>query len=362
MPPRTRATTSTAPAGRRPKVAGLRSPGRSEVTESGETSASSVGEGDDPGALHVDGTTGEAAASDRPDDSPSGPDETAEEGGGSRTASAAAERAGAQGQASPSKASPSKAPSSKAPSSKAGRGKQPTGAAAGGRTESGRVESGGATGGARAGTALLDRPERPQTGRPASKGEPERPSRRSRIAAAITRPFAAAANPRRLTIVLAVALVVCLALAALAFFAARSDRAEGAPYANQAVVDVGGTAEVVGQTRQALEQILSYDFTKLDDSVNAAKSQSVSPFSSQYLQVFEQTIRGPAQEQKLRQTASVLNIGVQQLSGDRASVMVLVQFTAQRTTNQQTTNAPGLLKAEMVRQDGRWKLSELKPM
>jgi Mce-associated membrane protein len=132
--------------------------------------------------------------------------------------------------------------------------------------------------------------------------------------------------------------------------------------ANSAVVDVGATAEVVGQTRQGIESMLSYDYTKLDDSVNAAKADSTGAFQSQYLSVFEQTIRGPATQQKLRQTASVLNIGVKQLDGDHATLMALVQFTAERTTNQQTTNAPGLLNVDVVRQDGHWKISALNPM
>jgi hypothetical protein len=161
--------------------------------------------------------------------------------------------------------------------------------------------------------------------------------------------------------VMGAVIVVCLVLAGLAFWQGREAWTQG-PVANQAVVDVGGTAEVVGQTRQGIEQILSYDYTKLDDSVNAAKTQSTGAFTSQYLSVFEQTIRGPATQQKLRQTASVLNIGVKQLSGDHATLMALVQFTAERTTNQQTTNAPGLLNVEVVRQDGQWKISALNPM
>ena len=57
-----------------------------------------------------------------------------------------------------------------------------------------------------------------------------------------------------------------------------------------------------------------------------------------------------------------VSLGVKQLSGDHATLMALVQFTAERTTNQQTTNAPGLLNVEVVRQDGRWKISALNPM
>jgi Mce-associated membrane protein len=217
-------------------------------------------------------------------------------------------------------------------------------------------------GGSRSGTALLERPAAPRrSGAPATESSP-RGGRLAGALAGVAAPFRRlGGNPRTLQAVMGAVIVVCLVLAGLAFWQGREAWSNG-PVANQAVVDVGGTAEVVGQTRQGIEQILSYDYTKLDDSVNAAKTQSTGAFTSQYLSVFEQTIRGPATQQKLRQTASVLNIGVKQLSGDHATLMALVQFTAERTTNQQTTNAPGLLNVEVVRQDGRWKISALNPM
>ena len=51
-----------------------------------------------------------------------------------------------------------------------------------------------------------------------------------------------------------------------------------------------------------------------------------------------------------------------ELRGDRAEVMALTQFSAQRTTTGQSTNAPGLLRLDMQRVDGRWKLAELTPL
>jgi Mce-associated membrane protein len=332
MPPRTRVSTSTAPAGRRPKVAGLRAPGKPGVT--GESTRPHDDEADEPD------TTLDTAAPESSDEA--APGEIASD-------DAAADEAPADGDAPDEAASGEEeapAAAAKAPTSKAGRTQRAAGTASGSRS----------------GTALLDRPEPERAPREkAPSAKPDAAPRRRRLAG-LTAPFERlAGKPRTLQTVLAAVIVVCLVLGGLAFWAGHREWTEG-PVSNGAVVDVGGTAEVVGQTRQAMEQILSYDFTKLDDSVNAAKSQSTGAFQSQYLQVFEQTIRGPATQQKLRQTASVLNIGVQQLSSDHATLMALVQFTAERTTNQQTTNAPGLLTVQMVREDGRWKISELKPM
>jgi Mce-associated membrane protein len=158
-----------------------------------------------------------------------------------------------------------------------------------------------------------------------------------------------------------VVIVVCLVLSGLAFWKGREAWTSG-PVSNQAVVDVGATAEIVGQTRESIEKIFSYDFTKLDDSVDAARTMSTGAFTQQYLSVFDQTIRTPATQQQLRQTATVVNIGVNSIRGDSAQVMALVQFNAQRTSTGESTNAPGLLRLDMQRVDGRWKLAQLTPL
>jgi Mce-associated membrane protein len=198
------------------------------------------------------------------------------------------------------------------------------------------------------------RPTRVRGRKPEADGAPHRFERQR---AALTR----FGGSKALPITLVAVIVVCLVLAGLAFWQGRQAWTSG-PVSNQAVVDVGGTAELVGQSRESIEKIFSYDFTRLDDSVEAARSMSTGQFTDRYLSVFDQTIRTPAQQQQLRQTATVQNIGVVSMRDDRATVMALTQFSAQRTTTGQSTNAPGLLRLEMERVDGRWKLAELTPL
>jgi Mce-associated membrane protein len=209
-------------------------------------------------------------------------------------------------------------------------------------------------------TASPTRTARPtRTG--GKRGAPEAaPStgRLARVRAALAR---FGSSSRALPITLVVVIVVCLVLSGLAFWQDREARTTG-PFANQAVVDVGGTAELVGQTRESIERIFSYDHTRLDESVDAARSMSTGQFTDRYLAVFDQTIRGPALQQQLKQTATVVNLGVMTMQDDRADVMVLAQFSAQRATTGQSTNAPGLLRLLMERVDGRWKLAELTPL
>ncbi|MDD7917944.1 hypothetical protein [Actinomycetospora callitridis] len=198
------------------------------------------------------------------------------------------------------------------------------------------------------------RPTRVRGRRPEADGVPRRFERQR---ATLTR----FGDSKALPVTLVAVIVVCLVLAGLAFWQGRQAWTSG-PVSNQAVVDVGGTAELVGQSRESIEKIFSYDFTRLDDSVEAARTMSTGQFTDRYLSVFDQTIRTPAQQQQLRQTATVQNIGVVSMRDDRATVMALTQFSAQRTTTGQSTNAPGLLRLEMERVDGRWKLAELTPL
>src|SRR5206468_1614619 len=51
---------------------------------------------------------------------------------------------------------------------------------------------------------------------------------------------------------------------------------------NRALLDVGTTAEISGQVRDAVERVFSYDFTRLDDTERAATAVITGPFALDY--------------------------------------------------------------------------------
>jgi len=134
------------------------------------------------------------------------------------------------------------------------------------------------------------------------------------------------------------------------------------PAANSAVVDAATTAEVVGQARQGVEQVFSFDPAKIEDSADAARTLGTGDFPREYLQVFDQSVRQAAVQQGLRQSASVLDIGVRSIAGDRANVVALIQLDVQRASTGQSTTTPGLLTIDLQRVDGRWKLAKVSPL
>ncbi|WP_433783325.1 hypothetical protein ACQPX6_25145 [Actinomycetospora sp. CA-101289] len=118
---------------------------------------------------------------------------------------------------------------------------------------------------------------------------------------------------------------------------------------------------IVAYARKAVETVFTYDWTDLERNRTAANTMTVQPFTARFLSTFDNTIATPATQQHLRQTATVLNIGVIEASSASARLLMLVQFSAQRQTTGQSTNAPGVLVVQMVPGPSGWLLAELTP-
>lgn len=331
MPPRGRTQTPA----RRPRVAGLRDPRRHQdaPTQAEPDAPASPDTTSAAGATSVPSFTKTAPApADDPQDAPADPVGTVTT---APTEPGEVEETGDTEDAAPATttAATTTATTTATPAARPTRTAKPT--------PSGRA------------TTTRRRPP-PATGSARSEG---RGSRKRRAGRTRTRRTA----PTWLVPVLGVAVVVLLVLAGLGFWFGR-DAWNTGPRANSAVVDPAGTAEVAGATRQAMEQLFSYDPTKMDDSANAARDLGTPDFSRQYTEVFDRSTRPNATAQGLRQTASVLDLGVSSIVGDQAKVLVLVQFDVTRAATGQSATTPGLLEATMARTDGRWKVARVTPL
>ena len=334
MPPRTR----TPNPGRRPKVAGLRDPRRHQDAPADDT------------ATAVDRDT--AATSSTP-----GTSSTRERPGS--TASTAVRERTAPATTRDSGTDPSTGPVSlrKTPATgdEAGTEAQEPAAAATATTAAAPTRSSKPTPTGRARTTR--RRPAPATG---AAGDRDRPRSRSRRPAPRGERRAA---PGWLVPVLAVVVVALLVVAGLGFFVGHEAFTDPkSPASNDAVVDASATAETVGATRQAVERIFSFDPTKLDDSEAAARDLGTGDFPRQYAEVFDRAIRPAATSQQLRQTASVLDIGVRRIDGDQANLITLIQLDVTRGTTGQSTTTPGLLDIDLQRVGGQWKVSKVSPL
>jgi Mce-associated membrane protein len=129
---------------------------------------------------------------------------------------------------------------------------------------------------------------------------------------------------------------------------------------NAAVADPAATTTVTGQVSEAIKEIFSYDYDNLDRTQRAASSLLVDGAVSQYQTGFA-AARQQAVAQKLIRTTTISSIGVRELHGDTARLLIFVdQQTLNTTDNQQSSSAAALdVTAREI--NGSWKLADITP-
>jgi Mce-associated membrane protein len=135
---------------------------------------------------------------------------------------------------------------------------------------------------------------------------------------------------------------------------------DGGSAANTALSDTGATTDVVTQVTRDMETVSSYKYTDLAGAQKAGQAVSTGGFLDDYNKLFEQ-VKAQAPAQKAVVTGQVVKIGVRQLQGDNAELLVfLTQTTTRADTNQ--SNAVGLVyTVDATRSGGKWLISKLTP-
>lgn len=129
---------------------------------------------------------------------------------------------------------------------------------------------------------------------------------------------------------------------------------------NRALLDVGATAEVSGQVRDAVERVFSYDFARLEDNERAAAAVITGPFALDYQHQFTR-VRELAPGQQAVVVATVPALAVKVLDGDRAIVVVFIDQQANRGGQAQPLVAAGRLRVTAQRVTGSWKIADVEP-
>lgn len=158
-------------------------------------------------------------------------------------------------------------------------------------------------------------------------------------------------------------LLVALVLAAW-FRGEATQLRESAGASNEALVDVGATAQAVGQVRDALETVYSYDFARLDENEAAAREVMTGAFVADFEDQFAR-VRAIAPGQRAVVTATVPNIGVKVLQDDRAVLFAFIDQQAARAGGDPALSAGRIVvTAERVEApDGsaQWKIAGVDP-
>lgn len=132
----------------------------------------------------------------------------------------------------------------------------------------------------------------------------------------------------------------------------------GGDTSNRALVDQAETTQVIGQVSQALDQVLSYDYTKPEASQQAATQLLVGDASKQYTTLFD-ALKAKAGDQQLTLTAKTVVVGVSNLTSNQADLLVFLNQQSTRKSDGATSTSAAQIQITAVKRDGDWKISGL---
>ncbi|TCI97564.1 hypothetical protein [Aeromicrobium sp. IC_218] len=161
----------------------------------------------------------------------------------------------------------------------------------------------------------------------------------------------------RRTIVVVLA-VVALVGGLVAWGAAWQERSTDAAR-NGAVVDVTDSGTVQREVSSAIARVLAYDASSPDETQAAAEELLVGKAREEHATLFASLVER-AKDQQLVMDVEVQAAAVQQLHGDEATLLVFLDQTSRRATDQESSVAAAQLVVDARRVDGTWKVSSLR--
>lgn len=164
------------------------------------------------------------------------------------------------------------------------------------------------------------------------------------------------ARKRSPAMLAAVLTAIALVLAALAiWFRAESTALEG----NQAWVDPARTEEVKSAATKAVEGLFSYNYTDTAKTEKLAKDVLAGDnVRKRYNQLFDQ-VKREAPKQQLVLTSKAARSAVSMLEDDRARVLIFLDQTSTRATSGETVANGAQLSVNMELQDDSWKVTDI---
>ena len=130
---------------------------------------------------------------------------------------------------------------------------------------------------------------------------------------------------------------------------------------NQALIEPGPTAEVIGQVSNALNAVLSYDYRKPQVARAAAKRWLTGAAPGQYKTLFDQ-LQKLAPGQQLTLVAKVSTAGVSYLHGDHAKLLVFLDQESTRASDGQSSISAAQVRIGAVKHGNVWQIDSLVPL
>ncbi|PRX46475.1 Mce-associated membrane protein [Prauserella shujinwangii] len=169
---------------------------------------------------------------------------------------------------------------------------------------------------------------------------------------------------RRATLAAVLAGVLVLAVAATVLAGAQSARLRD-PGGNAALADRAATEEVTEQVGAGLKAIFSYDYNNLARTERAADRVLVGRAVGQYRERFAEA-REQAERQRLVRTTTVRSIGVKELHGGTARLLVFLDQQTLRAgaggEDRRQDPVTAVLDVTAEKSGGEWRIADLTPL
>ncbi|WP_341770773.1 hypothetical protein [Amycolatopsis arida] len=177
------------------------------------------------------------------------------------------------------------------------------------------------------------------------------------LARGVGRPAGVRARRTRLLVALTVVTVLGAGAATWFGIEAAALRA-GDPERNAAVVDAAATEEVSAQVAAAVKAVFSYDYANLARTERAAAAVLVDRAVEQYREHFA-AARERAERERLTRSTTVRAIGVTELRGPEARLLVFLDQQTVREGDDTVETSTGHLDIVARHVDGQWKIAAL---
>jgi Mce-associated membrane protein len=175
-------------------------------------------------------------------------------------------------------------------------------------------------------------------------------------------PASGSARPSANSVLVMAALMVitvaCLVVGTV-FVVKAIDKRGGTPD-NVALVDHMGTQEAISQVSADVVKIFSYNYASAAASQRAAESVLVDPGRQQYLTLFK-LLQAKAPGQKLTLVVKVVQVGVITLSGANARLLVFLDQTSTRASDNASSTTAAQLQISAVKRGSTWLVNGITP-
>ena len=120
--------------------------------------------------------------------------------------------------------------------------------------------------------------------------------------------------------------------------------------------------QVIVAAKEGTEAVLSYSPDNLDQSLATAKSHLTGGFLDEYSRFTDDVVRPAVSQRGVKTEANVARAAVSQMDPGRAQVLVFVNQVTTSRERPSPALATSSVMVTMVRSDGRWLISEFKPV